>query len=95
MSKERKGPFIMLPLALLDSDAWRSLSINARRLIEFLMIEHIRHGGKANGKLLAPRRQLARSGIGTRHISTAIEEAVRLGFINCRPGTGRQPNLYP
>jgi len=29
------------------------------------MIEHMRHGGKANGKLLAPRRQLEQFGIGS------------------------------
>ena len=55
----------MLPLSLLTSLAWRSLSLNARRFVEFLMIEHMRHGGKANGKLLAPRRQLEQFGIGS------------------------------
>jgi hypothetical protein len=94
MSKEQKGPWIKLPLALLDSDAWRSLSINARRLIEFVMIEHMRHGGKANGALMAPRLQLEEFGIGARHISAAIEEAVGKGIINCGRGTGRKPNLY-
>jgi hypothetical protein len=86
--------FIKLPLELLASDAWRSLSINARRFIDFVMIEHMRHGGKANGRLLAPRRQLEEFGIGARHVSAAIEEAVRGGFVNCHRGTGRQPSLY-
>src|SRR5262249_55953317 len=86
--------FVKLPLKLLTSDAWRSLSINARRFIEFVMIEHMRHGGKANGTLLAPRQQLKLFGIGARHISGAIEEAVRGGFVSCLQGTGRQPNLY-
>jgi hypothetical protein len=86
--------FIKLPLELVTSDAWRSLSINARRFIDFVMIEHMRHSGKANGRLLAPRRQLKEFGIGARHISAAIEETVRHGFINCWQGSGRQPNLY-
>jgi hypothetical protein len=86
--------FVKLPLELLISDAWRSFSINTRRFIDFLMIEHMRHGGKANGKLLAPRRQLEEFGIGARYISAAIEEALCSGFVNCRPGGGRQPNLY-
>ena len=30
-------------------------------MLDFLSIEHMNHGGKANGKLLAPRRQLERS----------------------------------
>jgi hypothetical protein len=36
-------------LDVLESDAWHFLGINARRLIEFLMIENMRHGGKRNG----------------------------------------------
>ena len=56
--------FVKLPRTLLESEAWRSLGINARRFLEFLMLEHMRHGGKKNGSLFAPRRQLERFGIG-------------------------------
>ena len=55
---KRSSQFIMLPRDLLESDAWRGLGINARRFLDFLMIEHLRHGGKHNGYLLAPQRQL-------------------------------------
>src|SRR5262249_34930956 len=55
--------FVPLPRELLETAAWRSLGINARRLLDFLMVEHMRHGGKRNGYLLAPRRQLAEFGI--------------------------------
>jgi len=84
----------MLPLSLLTSLAWRSLSLNARRFVEFLMIEHMRHGGKANGKLLAPRRQLEQFGIGSHFISSAIEECEHIGLVNVRRGVGRRPSLY-
>ena len=46
--------FVKLPRDLLESEAWRSLSVNAWRLLNFLMIEHMKHGGKGNGRLLAP-----------------------------------------
>jgi len=58
------------------------------------MIEHMRHGGKANGKLLAPRRQLEQFGIGSHFISSAIEECEHIGLVNVRRGVGRRPSLY-
>ena len=87
-------PFVMLPLSLLDCDAFRSLSINGWRFLRFLMIEQMRHAGKANGALLAPRRQLERAGIGARHVSPAIEECIQAGFVDCRRGVGRHPSSY-
>jgi hypothetical protein len=89
-----KEPFVMLPLSLLDSPTWHSLSINARRFIDFLMIEHMKHGGKANGALLAPWNQLKQFGIAHRHVANAIEEAISLGFVDRRRGFGRSPNAY-
>jgi hypothetical protein len=86
--------FIKLPRDLLESEAWRRLSINAWRLLNFLMIQHMKHGGKGNGRLLAPRRQLEISGIGAHHVSPAIEECEGAGLIDCIRGVGRQPNVY-
>ena len=63
MSKAKGEAFVKLPRDLLESTAWRSLSIHARRLIDFLLIEHMRHGGRENGRLLAPRRQFEAFGI--------------------------------
>ena len=88
------GQFVMLPRDLLQSTAWRGLGINARRFIDFLMLEHMRQGGKHNGFLLAPRRQLWDFGIGSHFVSGAIEESERAGLVECRRGTGRRPNYY-
>jgi hypothetical protein len=79
--RKQTEQFAKLPRALLTSDAWRALGINARRLIDFLLIEHMRHGAKENGRLLAPRRQLEAFGIGEHFVSRAIEEAERLGLV--------------
>jgi hypothetical protein len=92
--KEPSEAFVKLPRNLLGSDAWRSLSINARRLLDFLMIEHMRHGGKANGRLIAPWRQLCDFGIGDHFIGSAIEECDRVGLAFCRRGVGRAPTLF-
>ena len=86
--------FIKMPRALLASDAWRSLSINARRFVDFLMLEHMSHGGRKNGLLLAPRRQLEQAGIGAQYISSAVEETASQGLVLVKRGSGRQPNTY-
>jgi hypothetical protein len=52
--KASSEAFIKLPRRVIESEAWRSLNINARRFLDFLMIEHMSHGGRANGKLGAP-----------------------------------------
>jgi hypothetical protein len=86
--------FVKLPRDVLASDSWRLLSINARRFIDFLMIEHMRQGGRRNGFLLAPQRQLYAFGIGEHFVTGAIAEAERAGLVDCKRGIGRRPSYY-
>lgn len=43
--------WVWQPVELVAGEAWRELSINARRVIERLLIEHIAQGGVENGEL--------------------------------------------
>jgi hypothetical protein len=43
--------FAWVPLDILESGAWRGLSINARRMMDRLLIENARHMGEKNGSL--------------------------------------------
>jgi hypothetical protein len=86
--------FVKMPRAVLESDAWHSLGINARRFVDFLMLEHMRHAGAKNGMLLAPRRQLGAAGIGSHFVSAAIEQTVSRGLVLVKRGRGRRPNIY-
>ena len=72
----------------------RTLGINARRLLDFLELEQMKHAGWKNGQLLAPRAQLEEVGIGRQYISDAIDELKNSGLILVRYGRGRQPSLY-
>ena len=85
-------PWVKTPLHV--AKARLRLSINAQRFLDFLMIEHMGHGGQRNGYLMAPRRQLQHAGIGARHVSSAIEEAEQSGLVVCQRGIGRRPNYY-
>src|SRR5690349_6864513 len=87
-------PYVPLPRSLLQSPAWRSMNINTRRLIDFLMIERMSHNSNKNGFLLAPRKQLVSFGIGAHFISTAIAEGERAGLIDVIRGKGRAPSRY-
>jgi hypothetical protein len=73
-------------IELVSSPAWRTRSINCRRLIDFLEIEHLQHGGVENGSLLAPYSQLVSFGIGRRFIHGAIKVAEQRGLIQVDRG---------
>jgi hypothetical protein len=87
-------PWVWFTRELLNSDAWRALGLNARRFIDFLLIEHMKHGGKANGRLVAPWRQLRKFGIGDHFIAAAVEQCEQVGLVDCRRGVGRRPTLF-
>jgi hypothetical protein len=88
------GPFVALTWDLVRSDAWRSLSINSRRFLDFLFNEHLSKGGQENGRLKAPQKQLKNSGIGARYITSAIREAEERGLVRSHRGGMRVATAY-
>lgn len=78
----KDAPWTWQSIEMMRSLAWRRLSANARRVIDFLQIEHIRHGGYENGILKAPYDQLEEHGIRRGTINKAITEAQLAGFID-------------
>jgi hypothetical protein len=98
MSKVRQlakgAQFAMIPRDVMESPAWRSLSINARRFIDFLQLEHMRHGGRENGNLKAPYKQLKVFGIAEHYRAQAIRDTEEAGFVDVRRGGQRVANLY-
>ena len=86
--------WIWLTRDLLASDAWRTMSGRARKVIDFLMLEHMAKGGRHNGKLKAPYRQLEECGITPRLVRTSIAEAEELGLIECGRGGMRVATTY-
>lgn len=74
-------PFIGHSLALRESVAFRSLRIAARRALDFLEIEHLKHGGQENGNLAAPYRQIEEWGTSKRDIAFAFRMLIAFGLI--------------
>lgn len=87
-------PFIWETLEMLESDAWWSLSAGAHRFIDFLAIEFMRNGGKKNGRLLAPYRQLEDRVASKARIALVIREAEDLGFVDAFRGGQRVATTY-
>jgi len=79
---------------LLASDAWRSLGVNEFKLIVFLLIQHMKHAGKQNGKLLAPYRLLEEFGVCRRRLAATIRNLEALGLIDCFRGGMRVATNY-
>jgi hypothetical protein len=82
-------PWTWVSLELLCSPAWKGKSIHCTRLIDFLLIENMRHAGRENGYLAAPYNQLVGFGMGRRFISNAIKEAEALRLIEVVRGGKR------
>lgn len=89
------SPWVWLTKDLLESPAWRGMSVNTRKLIDFLLIEHASHAGWNNGRLRATYDQLEGHGLTRRNIRYAIAEAEALGLARQVGSSARRvPNVY-
>ena len=86
-------PFVTLSRELLSSPAWRGMSINCRRLIDFLVIEHLNHAGPENGNLCATYDQLVAFGIPRRLIHISMDEAEMLKLVFIERGARKSSGL--
>lgn len=94
------GQFASRLIELLESPAWRTLSLSARRVIERIEIELAHHGGNDNGRLPVTYQNFCDYGIAYKAIAPAVREAAALGFIEVtekgRAGNAefRSPSLF-
>lgn len=68
-------------IEMLESPAYRALSLSGHRIISRLEIELGHHAGKDNGKLPVTYDQFQEYGIDRQAIAPAIREVVALGFV--------------
>ena len=90
--------WIWLTGELLNSLAWRSMSVNCLKLTLRLLLEHINHGGLENGRLVCTYKDFQEYGLTRNKIRPAIEEADFLGLVKHQRGerifAKNQPNSY-
>ena len=75
------GQFSPRLVEILESPAWRSLSLSAHRVIDRIDIELRRHAGHENGGLVVTFDQFGEYGIDRHSIAPALREAEALGFV--------------
>src|SRR5262249_51351338 len=81
MNNKLGEQFIMRPRSMLESKTYRSLSLSARRFIERIELEQLRHGGKDNGKLPVTYQDFSEYGLRRSSVIRARNEAIRKGFV--------------
>jgi hypothetical protein len=87
-------------ISMLESPAWRVLSLGARRVLDRIEIELANHGGRDNGQLPVTYDDFVNYGVHRHSIRPAINELVALGFLEItrvgRAGNAdfREPNLF-
>src|SRR4051794_9439042 len=89
---ERTEGFVKLPRSVVERLG--QLSTAAWRVLVFLLLELLRNGGRRNGQLKAPHRQLIASGISASLISSAIKELEAANLVRCRRPRTRAANLF-
>jgi hypothetical protein len=100
----RKGStpqFVMHTIEMLESAAYRALSVSGHRVLARIEIEHGHHGGKENGRLPVTFDDFEEYGISAKSVAPALREVQALGFVNLtargRPSKsdfGRHPNCF-
>jgi hypothetical protein len=94
------GQFAARLIEMLESPAYRVLSLSARKVLDRIEIEHAHHGGTDNGRLPVTYDDFVTYGIHRHSVRAAINELVALGFLEItregRAGNAewRQPNLF-
>jgi hypothetical protein len=87
-------------IRMLESPAYRALSLSAHRVLSRIEIERAHHAGHDNGKLPVTYNQLVEYGVHRDAIPAALRELEALGFIEVtergRAGNAewRRPSLY-
>jgi hypothetical protein len=75
------GQFSARTIEMLQSPAYRVLSLSAHRVLDRVCIELAQHGGNDNGKLPVTYEQFVEYGIHRHAIAPAIRELEALGFL--------------
>src|ERR1022692_3488739 len=81
------GQFSARLIEMIESPAYRVLSLSAHRVLSRIEVEHAHHGGNENDQLPCTYGHFEEYGIHRHAIGPAIRELVALGFIAYDKGT--------
>ena len=95
------GQWTARPIDLIESPAYRALSLSAHRALSRIEIELAHHGGNDNGKLPVTFDDFERYGVRRKSIGLALDELEALGLIEitergkmAKAAEYRRPNKF-
>jgi hypothetical protein len=93
-----QGGWIAETREFLESVSYRTLSINGRRVLDRLKIEHICHGRTQNGGLIVTHQHFIEYGVTPDLVGDGIDECAFKGLVKVRRGRAgngtAHPNIY-
>jgi hypothetical protein len=90
-----QGGWIAISREFLESAAYRSLSVNGRKALDRLMIEHIGHGRTRNGKLIVTHEQFIDYGVTCDFVADALDELAYKGLLKMEKGRAGNGTAHP
>jgi hypothetical protein len=91
-------PFMTHAMELYQSEAFRSLSNAERKILARIEIEHMKHGGKDNGRLTCTYEDFIAYGVRDRSIPAALQHLQTVGILHVtqrgRRDAMRNPHHY-
>lgn len=90
-----QGGWMAVSRLFLESPAYRSLSVNALKALNRLMIEHIGHGRLMNGELLVTHEQFQEYGVTGEYVADAVDELQYKGLVRTQKGRAGNGTAHP
>ena len=93
-------PFVWFTREMSESDALRTAPARTIHFVLRLMVEHMDHAGKENGRLICTWDQCVAWGIPRKHVKAAQADAIRRGLVyqtekgTASKGAGRRPSKF-
>ncbi|TBZ00226.1 hypothetical protein [Rhizobium leguminosarum] len=92
---EDQGGWMAITHDLLESAAFRTLSVNATKAFYRIVMEHIRHGRQHNGKLIVTHEQFIEYGVTSDLVADALEELEYKKLMKMHKGRAGHGTAYP
>lgn len=90
-----QGGWMAITRDFLEAPAYRTLSVNARKCLDRLIIEHIGHARLENGRLIVTHEQFIDYGVTGEYVGDALDELAYKGLIKAERGKAGNGTAHP
>lgn len=90
-----QGGWMAITRDFLESAAYRSLSVNGRKCLDRLIIEHIGHNRLENGRLVVTHEHFIDYGVTGEYVGDALDELAYKGLLKAERGKAGNGTAHP